>query len=58
MDLAGDADGATHKSKLSFQYGFSVRLETVVVLVCSPFTVATAKGSGKPGTVRTSLALR
>lgn len=37
-----------HKSKLSFQYGFSVLLLTLVVLVCSPLMVATAKGSGKP----------
>ena len=35
-------------SKLSFQYGFSVFLMTPVVLVCSPLTVATANGSGKP----------
>lgn len=41
--------GALYKSKLSFQYGFRVLLLTVVVLVCSPFMVATAKGSGKPG---------
>jgi hypothetical protein len=38
----------THKSKLSFQYGLSVLFETVVVLVCSPLMVATAKGSGNP----------
>ena len=38
----------THKSKLSFQYGFNVLLITVVVLVCSPPRVATAKGSGNP----------
>lgn len=37
-----------HKSKLSFQYGHSVRLDTAVVWVCSPLTVATANGSGKP----------
>jgi hypothetical protein len=37
-----------YKSKLSFQYGFKVFLITLVVLVCSPLTVATAKGSGKP----------
>lgn len=37
-----------YKSKLSFQYGFSVLLLTLVVLVCSPLRVATAKGSGKP----------
>lgn len=35
-------------SKLSFQYGLSVFLITPVVFVCSPLTVATAKGSGKP----------
>ena len=41
--------GATaYKSKLSFQYGFRVLLETVVVRVCSPLIVATANGSGKP----------
>ena len=41
--------GFPHKSKCSFQYGFSVLLITVVVLVCSPPRVATANGSGKPG---------
>lgn len=35
-------------SKLSFQYGFRVFLMTVVVRVCSPDMVATAKGSGNP----------
>jgi hypothetical protein len=40
--------GQTYKSKLSFQYGLSVLFETVVVLVCSPLMVATAKGSGNP----------
>jgi hypothetical protein len=35
-------------SKLSFQYGFSVFFMTLVVRVCSPLMVATAKGSGKP----------
>ena len=40
--------GAAYKSKLSFQYGFKVRLETCVVLVCSPLMVATANGSGNP----------
>ena len=40
--------GPAYKSKVSFQYGFSVRFETDVVLVCSPLMVATAKGSGKP----------
>lgn len=35
-------------SKLSFQYGFSVFFMTLVVRVCSPFMVATAKGSGNP----------
>lgn len=39
---------ATYRSKISFQYGFKVFLMTDVVLVCSPPTVATAKGSGKP----------
>lgn len=43
---------SAYKSKLSFQYGFKVRLLTVVVLVCSPLMVATAKGSGNPATVR------
>jgi hypothetical protein len=38
----------TYMSKLSFQYGFSVFLMTLVVRVCSPLIVATAKGSGKP----------
>lgn len=38
----------TNISKLSFQYGFSVFLITPVVCVCSPLTVATAKGSGNP----------
>jgi hypothetical protein len=38
----------TYMSKLSFQYGFSVFLMTLVVLVCSPLIVATANGSGKP----------
>lgn len=37
-----------YMSKLSFQYGFSVFLMTLVVRVCSPFMVATAKGSGNP----------
>lgn len=41
----------SYKSKLSFQYGLSVFLLTVVVLVCSPLMVATAKGSGKPDVV-------
>lgn len=41
----------SYKSKLSFQYGFSVFLLTVVVLVCSPLMVATANGSGKPAVV-------
>ena len=40
----------THISNVSFQYGFSVRLITDVVFVCSPLSVATAKGSGKPST--------
>ena len=40
--------GLTHMSKLSFQYGFNVFLITLVVRVCSPLMVATAKGSGKP----------
>jgi hypothetical protein len=44
----GDARGMTYMSKLSFQYGFSVFLMTLVVRVCSPLMVATAKGSGKP----------
>lgn len=35
-------------SKLSFQYGLSVFLIGCVVLVCSPSTVTTAKGSGAP----------
>jgi hypothetical protein len=39
----------TYKSKLSFQYGLRVLLDTVVVFVCSPLIVATAKGSGNPG---------
>jgi hypothetical protein len=39
---------AAYKSKLSFQYGFRVRFETVVVLVCSPLMVATENGSGNP----------
>jgi hypothetical protein len=47
--LGAQAPGKTYMSKLSFQYGFSVRLITAVVLVCSPLTVATANGSGKPG---------
>ena len=38
----------SHRSKLSFQYGFNVLLMTVVVFVCSPPRVATAKGSGNP----------
>jgi hypothetical protein len=38
----------TYMSKLSFQYGFSVFLMTLVVRVCSPLIVATANGSGKP----------
>lgn len=37
-----------YMSKLSFQYGFSVFLMTVVVRVCSPPIVATANGSGNP----------
>jgi hypothetical protein len=41
--------GIAYKSKLSFQYGLNVRLETCVVFVCSPLMVATANGSGKPG---------
>jgi hypothetical protein len=47
-----------HKSKLSFQYGFKVRLLTLVVLVCSPLIVATANGSGKPALVNRLLSLR
>lgn len=38
----------TYKSNGSFQYGFKVFLITEVVWVCSPPTVATANGSGKP----------
>jgi hypothetical protein len=45
----GGSCGMTYMSKLSFQYGFSVFLITLVVRVCSPLIVATAKGSGKPG---------
>lgn len=37
-----------YTSKLSFQYGFNVFFMTVVVLVWSPSTVTTAKGSGRP----------
>jgi hypothetical protein len=37
-----------YTSKDSFQYGFRVFLMTEVVLVCSPSTVKTAKGSGNP----------
>jgi hypothetical protein len=37
-----------YRSNISFQYGFRVFLMTDVVWVCSPPTVATAKGSGKP----------
>ena len=40
--------GFPYMSKLSFQYGFSVFLITLVVFVCSPPIVATANGSGKP----------
>jgi len=47
-DLFNQGGGVRYKSKLSFQYGFRVLLLTVVVLVCSPLMVATAKGSGKP----------
>lgn len=36
-----------HTSKVSFQVGLSDRLKIAVVLVCSPSTVNTAKGSGK-----------
>jgi hypothetical protein len=43
-------DSNTHISNVSFQYGFSVRLITDVVFVCSPLSVATAKGSGNPKT--------
>lgn len=42
----------THISKLSFQYGFSVFLMTLVVCVCSASTVITAKGSGNLKTSR------
>ena len=38
----------SHISKCSFQYGFNVLLMTEVVFVCSPLSVATAKGSGNP----------
>ena len=38
-------------SKLSFQYGLSVFLITDVVRVCSPDSVATAKGSGNPAMI-------
>lgn len=38
---------ATHMSKFSFQYGFSVRLMTDVVCICSPSTLTTANGSGR-----------
>lgn len=48
--------GLSYKSKFSFQYGFSVRLLTVVVLVCSPLMVATAKGSGRPERLVSSVA--
>ena len=41
-------------SKLSFQYGFSVFLMTLVVRVCSPLIVATAKGSGNPAATSVS----
>ena len=47
-NMAQGAYFVAYKSKLSFQYGFRVFLETVVVLVCSPLIVATAKGSGNP----------
>jgi hypothetical protein len=42
-------DSGTNRSKLSFQYGFKVFLMTEVDCVCSPLTIATANGSGKPG---------
>lgn len=48
MGLPHGFNRGPYKSKLSFQYGFRVRLLTLVVLVCSPLMVATAKGSGKP----------
>lgn len=38
----------TYMSNDSFQYGLRVFLMTEVVLVCSPPSVATANGSGKP----------
>lgn len=47
---------AAYKSKLSFQYGHRVLLETAVVWVCSPLIVATAKGSGKPVNVLVTVA--
>lgn len=42
----------TYMSKLSFQYGFSVFLMTLVVIVCSASTVITANGSGSLNTSR------
>ena len=39
-------------SKDSFQYGFSVFLMTLVVIVCSASTVITANGSGSLNTSR------
>lgn len=49
--LSSEFRAHTYKSNASFQYGFRVFLITEVVWVCSPPTVATAKGSGKPGKV-------
>jgi len=37
----------THTSKLSFHAGLNDLLTMAVVLVCSPSTVRTAKGSGR-----------
>lgn len=48
QECIAPSTGVTYMSKLSFQYGFSVFLMTLVVRVCSPLMVATAKGSGKP----------
>ena len=42
----------TYTSKLSFQYGLSVFLMTLVVWVCSASTVITANGSGNLKTSR------
>ena len=47
LGIAGAVGWSTHTSKCSFHTGANDFLAMAVVLVCSPSTVRTAKGSGK-----------